>query len=191
MIDTLMHIDRELFIAIHNGMQADWLDPMMLTLRNSRTWIPLYIVFVGWSFYRFRWRAFYIIAAAALIVLFADQFASSLMKPWVQRLRPCHDPELVTHIRHIIDCGGRYGFVSSHASNHFGLAVIFSWVFRKAWNSNWVTTIFMLWATLIAFAQVYVAKHFPGDVIVGGLSGLLIGIIVVQLMQRYLFKNFQ
>ena len=65
-----------------------------------------------------------------LILLFAiitfgitDYFSSSIIKPSVERLRPCNDPELKKEVNNLIACGTGYSFPSSHAANHFGLAI--------------------------------------------------------------------
>ncbi len=185
MIESLIEIDKQLFIQIHNGLANDFLDQFLPVFREAKTWIPLYLIFAFFAFYRYRYSGFYILAAAGIIVLFADQFASGFMKPFFERLRPCHDPSLTEIIRPILDCGGQYGFVSSHAANHFGLAVIFSWFFNSI--SNWKSWqwVFYTWAGAISLAQVYVAKHFPADILVGGLAGLLIGWLIVTFLKKY------
>ena len=189
MIDKLHHIDQQLFLAVHQGMQTEALDQWMPWFRNPKSWLFLYVLFLIYAIYRFKWKSIYILLATALIVLLADQFASGLMKPWIQRLRPCHDPDLAGSVRHLVDCGGLYGFVSSHASNHFGLAVIFSYVFRHLWNTRWINVLFYGWAILICFAQVYVGKHFVGDVLVGGLAGWAIGSLIVNVLKTRFIKN--
>jgi len=46
------------------------------------------------------------------------------------RLRPCHEPALEGLVYLVKNkCGGEYGFVSSHAINHFAMAVFFSLLF--------------------------------------------------------------
>jgi membrane-associated phospholipid phosphatase len=39
---------------------------------------------------------------------------------------------------------------------------------------------FFAWATAIAFAQVYVGVHYPSDVIIGGMMGIIIGVVIIH-----------
>jgi len=52
----------------------------------------------------------------AVLVALTDQVSVHLFKNVFERLRPCHDEELIPWI-HLVNnhCGGTYGFVSSHA----------------------------------------------------------------------------
>ena len=51
------------------------------------------------------------------MIVFTDQ-SSNFFKEFFERLRPCHNPELIEIIRIVKDgCGGLYGFFSAHAAN--------------------------------------------------------------------------
>jgi undecaprenyl-diphosphatase len=86
-------------------------------------------------------------------------------------------------VRTLVDCGTGFSFPSSHASNHFALAVFFVVLFGR--HFKWAIVLPLLWAFSIAFAQVYVGVHFPVDVMSGACIGALIGIVL-----GYIFKNF-
>jgi undecaprenyl-diphosphatase len=49
--------------------------------------------------------------------------------------------------------------------------------------------VFFIWALLISFAQIYVGKHYPGDIFIGALSGIFIGWIILSLLQKIMEKN--
>ena len=112
---------------------------------------------------------------AGITILLTDQIASSIIKPAVHRLRPCNDPAVLPDMHLLVDCGPGFSFISSHASNHFGIAVFLILILRKRFS--WITPPALLWATLICFAQVYVGLHYPLDVIGGALLGVVIGMI--------------
>ena len=184
MIDTLINIDKEIFIAIHTGLANPVLDWLMPILRDAKTWAPLYLFFVVLAVRKYKAQGVYIVLATVLIVVLTDRFSAGFMKPFFERLRPCHEPGLATYIRNLIDCGGQYGFISSHATNHFGMAVMFTWFFKKVSTMTYLNWVFYVWAGIISFAQVYVGKHYPGDVIVGMICGILIGKIILTILTK-------
>lgn len=181
MIDQLIAWDIEAFKSIHLGTANGFFDHFMPLVRNKLSWIPLYLIFLIYAVKKYKLRSLILIAAVILTVLLADQFSASWVKESVQRLRPCNDPLLKDYIRSIVPCGSGYSFISAHATNHFALAVFFSWFFRQLNSWSGFKYVFYLWAASIAFAQVYVGVHFPLDVIVGALAGVLIGHLMLFL----------
>jgi undecaprenyl-diphosphatase len=184
MIDSLIHIDKQLFIAIHEGFANPFFDWLLPILRDANTWIPLYAVFVFLTVRKYKLQGLFIILTTLAVVVLCDRFSAGFAKSFFERLRPCHEPTLSAHMRNLIDCGGQYGFISSHATNHFGLAVIFTWFFKKISSLTCVNWLFYAWATLISFAQIYVGKHYFGDVLVGALVGILIGKVILTIFTR-------
>jgi undecaprenyl-diphosphatase len=91
------------------------------------------------------------------------------------RTRPCNSQEFVGQIRLLVTCPSGWGFTSNHAANHFGMATFIFLSFRRV-IGRWALLAF-LWAGMIAFAQVYVGIHYPGDVAAGGLLGIIYGTI--------------
>jgi len=87
------------------------------------------------------------------------------------------------------ECGGLYGFVSSHASNSFNVAFLSLMFIRKRWYS----VSMILWALLIGYSRIYLGVHYPGDVICGSLLGALTGWGVYKLYEstdkRVLMKS--
>lgn len=167
------HWDAQGFIQIHEVWTNSWLDRLLPVWRDRRTWIPLYLLLVFFIVRARRKGALLVIAMAAACVGSADYLSSSVIKPLVGRLRPCRAAELEGHIRNIIDCGPGLSFPSSHAANHFALAV-FLWVlFRRQYPT--AAVIGLMWAASIAYAQVYVGLHYPLDILAGSILGALLG----------------
>lgn len=188
MIESLKHIDTEWFLAINNGWASPLLDAVCPWLRQPRTWIPLYAVLLYISWKQFGRNSLWIVAGAALLVLVCDQFSANLVKNTFERLRPCNDPALKERVRLLVHCGGGYSFMSAHATNHFGVAVFFSMIFRP--HSRVILPFALVWAACIALSQVYVGVHYPFDILCGALTGSLFGYIAARILNaRVLLKQ--
>jgi len=87
---------------------------------------------------------------------------------------------LKNEVRNLIACGTGYSFPSSHAANHFGLAVFLILVFFHKWRL--ILPIGLFWAFSVSFAQIYVGVHFPLDIMGGALLGSMIGYIMSAIL---------
>ena len=201
-MDYLIHIDQQWLLAI-NGWHAEWADVLMWYISKSTTWLPLYALLVGLVVYRFgiQWylstqntsnyrftallRVFIVLAGFAVAVGLSDFVSSGIIKPWVCRLRPTHEPALAGML-HLVNgyTGGMYGFVSSHAANTMACALLFSLLYRN----KYATVALMLWVALNCYSRMYLGVHYPGDII----GGLLVGTLVAGLtyaVARHLLKR--
>ncbi len=169
MLETLINWDKQLFFFINSHHNPFW-DSVMLFVTNKSSWYLLYAIIIAFLIYSYRKHMWLAVIMIAITITIADQTSSGFLKPTVERLRPCKDPDISERVRTPGGCGGLHGFTSSHASNHFGIAVLLILLGYK-W-SKWIW-LFLPWAALVAYSRVYVGVHFPGDVIVGGIIGVL------------------
>lgn len=182
MPDTLLQLDRYLFHLINHDLGNQFFDWIMPWLRNAKFWIPLYVFIVTFSIWRFKKQGLLIILLLVLTVGTADFTSASLIKKTVKRIRPCNDPALKETVVMRVDCGTGYSFPSTHATDHFSMALFLAMVFYKRWRWIWLWAI--LWAAVISFAQVYVGVHYPVDVTAGAMYGALIGILFALLNKK-------
>lgn len=168
MIDQLEKWDKSLFKLL-NGTHNELFDFLMPWISNKWVWIPLYALLVFWLIRHQKGNVLFTLIGIGLLILISDQVASGILKPWVERLRPCYDPELTDSVHLLKGCGGRFGFASSHASNSFAVA-FFCWLLLK----DHLKYIWLLvpWAALVAYSRVYLGVHFPGDILMGALIGI-------------------
>ncbi len=176
LIEFLDQADQQLFILIHSKASSTYLDPIMLLLRKPEAWIPFYVFLLVWMIRKQRKFTVPFILFSLLTVAITDFGSASIFKPIFDRPRPCYDENLRSVMRGILNCGGKFGFPSSHASNHFGLACFWfttiELISGRRWHFLW------LWAAIICYAQIYVGKHYPLDITAGALFGMIIGFSV-------------
>ncbi len=182
MFEVLNHIDQQFFIAINSGMQNSFLDMVCPIIRNQKTWYLLYALIIFFLYKKFKINSLWILLSAVVLVLISDQLSANLIKNLVQRIRPCNNPSMQSQIHLLVNCGKGYSFVSAHATNHFAIAVFMMLFFKE--YKKWLFPIALLWASAIAFSQVYVGVHYPFDVIAGALLGTTLGYFAQQIIQQ-------
>jgi undecaprenyl-diphosphatase len=177
MFDALITLDQAITLII-NQAHSPSADNLMMMVSNKLTWIPLYAGLLFLLVRVFGWkRSLAMVAFAVIGVILSDQ-VSVLMKEGFQRLRPCHAPALLDALHLPNGCGGRFGFVSSHAANTMGLAVLMSLTFRN----RWLTASLLAYAVINAYSRVYLGQHYLLDVIMGAALGALIGYLMYKTM---------
>ncbi|MEO8583210.1 MAG: phosphatase PAP2 family protein [Flavitalea sp.] len=180
-------LDRELFTFINSTASSTSLDWIMTVLRNPLTWIPLYAYLLYYIIRYQKKYAWQFILFSIIVVGITDYSSASIFKPLFGRLRPCFDESLKPTIRALVGCGGKYGMPSSHATNHFGLATFWyftiTWMGNRRWWGLWV------WAFLICYAQVYVGKHYPGDILAGTILGVSVGFLFSVVFKKWMLSN--
>ncbi len=183
MLQQLHNLDTDLFIWL-NARYTPWLDPIMVWVTTRNSWFPFYALLVGWLIYQYRRRAVGLLLTIIAAVALGDQLSSSVLKPLTLRPRPCHVPALQTLIHPVLDCGGQYGFVSSHAATTFALATSL-WLLLGQ-QHPWLRWTFG-WAALVSYSRIYVGAHYPLDVLAGtgiGVVSALIGSVAYRAVRE-------
>jgi len=179
LINDIIEIDKTLFLAL-NDMHHPLLDGFMYYISQVWTWIPLYLAIIITWIKKWKMEALWVILTAVVCLVLTDQL-STFMKETLERLRPSHNPEfegLVHHVKGYL--GGKYGFVSSHASNVFGFALLTSLIVKHK-----VYTVFIfMWAIMVAYSRIYLGVHYPLDIIGGLILGMLMAVITYTIYIR-------
>lgn len=182
MIETLKNIDQQLFFLINRGFTNSFFDFLLPLMRSKYFWAPLYLFLITYLLKTNNTRkGLWTIGFLLITFALTDFISASIIKESVQRFRPCNDPEIMGFVRNIVGCGNGYSFVSSHAANHFGLAIFLGLYFKEF---NWVGIAFKIWASVIIFSQVYVGVHYPLDVLCGMILGIGIAHITFYIYSR-------
>jgi membrane-associated phospholipid phosphatase len=182
-MQSLLQFDRSFFRLIngqwHNGF-FDWLMPW---LRNSPVWVPLYLFMLLLVAINYKKNFGWFLLFAALTPILSDFISSTLIKHNIIRLRPCNDPTMADSIRILVGYRPQSSsFTSSHATNHFAVAMYLFTTLKKQLGNTMFWWFF--WAFAISYAQVYVGVHYPLDVTCGAFIGILIGYLPGQLVNK-------
>jgi len=182
LLQFLQHIDKAVFYWVNTHLANSYLDYIMVWVTRKQNWYfpggVLWVLLMWKGGKKGRFLGLLVIAG----IILADQISSSILKPFVGRLRPC---KVLDDFRLLVHCGGKYSFPSSHASNIAAIGSLFIGFYRK-WMPIWVILIFV-----IGISRIYVGVHYPFDVLGGWLLGVMIGWLLITFSRRCGFLEDQ
>lgn len=179
--------DYPLFEALNfeGGAMLDWL---MSAISGTVMWIPLYLLILYMVWRRWSWRGVVaLLVAIGLALGLADLLAGifkhsgplkNLLPDFPARLRPMFS-EGLSDVNIPSTNHGRYGTVSAHAATIVSLSTVSAYAIHRRWFS-WLITIV---AILICYSRIYLACHFPQDILLGAALGIItatLGILVFR-----------
>lgn len=160
-----------------NGLAGRWetLDWLVFQVAEGLLWLlPLLVVMAAWVWRR-RAEAAWGILAAGVGVAIGD-FLGARLKYVFERPRPCHVMEVW---QDIAGCGEAFSMPSNHMLNSAFVASFFQVLYPK---SGWI-----LWPIVAfnAFGRMYLAAHYPSDILAGGAMGVALGAGSALLFRRW------
>ena len=173
MMSTIQHIDELILKMVNIHCANTVLDTLTVLWRNPYFWAPVYLFLLVWMIKSYGMKGLWWCGFFLMTFLFCDAISASVLKPMFHRVRPCNDFTLPFQLRSIVHCGSGFSFPSAHATNHVGFAVFMIYTLRHI--NKWITTLAITWAVVVCFSQVYVAVHYPSDILGGAILGYILG----------------
>jgi len=177
-MDFLLDLDQSLFIFL-NSLGSVNFDSFWLFISESSVIEAIYLALVIEFLWFFKIKdlksILIFLLSLILMIVFTDQ-SSNFFKEFFERLRPCHNPELIEIIRIVKNgCGGLYGFFSAHAANTFAFATFMYFLTPNEQKYKRTSFFLFIWAAIISYSRIYIGVHFPLDILLGAVYGFLSG----------------
>jgi undecaprenyl-diphosphatase len=171
-----MHqLDLNILYFFNRTLASPWLESVADILTNVRYWYAVYAITGLLLIYRYKSRGVAILIVALILIAATDSLAHYILKPLVDRPRPCAltlaGEHVVSWIR--LPSGMRFdeSFPSQHALNNFAMAAFFVLLFKR---NKWVHSLWFV-ALVISLGRLYQGLHYPSDVLGGAVIGMAIG----------------
>ncbi len=183
-------------VALFEALNFDGgkvMDGFMTAVSGVAMWLPLYalILYMVWRRYSWRGLLLFVVAAAVAMGLadviagvfkhsgpLKDVWASFPARPrpmWSDGIENIHVPSY----EH-----GEFGTVSAHAATIVSLALLSAMVVQR----RWLTVVMIVVSLLYCYSRIYLACHFPQDILLGAGVGTFTGLLSVA-MFRYIMKR--
>lgn len=176
-LTALEAIDYQAFVTLHHALVSDEMDGLMVAFSSAALGIGLLLAIM--AFRIIRSPKFGLKESALIIVTLGitDATAGLWLKPMIGRLRPC---KVLASIREVASCSGEWSLPSNHAANMAAVAMV---VFFMGRFPDWLVRLLLALALITGFSRIYLAQHYPFDILTGFVWGSLMAYLVIQLAQ--------
>lgn len=196
-------MDKEILFFFNRTIHCDILNPVFIFF-SSRVAALLFLIFPIVLLIRgYREKdknlvknIYIMLIVTGIAIALADIISSRIFKPFFQRPRPCQTISDLWFWKKksgiwlltdgVKSFKSSFSFVSSHASNSMGVAILWS-IFYKKWA--WL---FISIAILVGVSRMYLGVHYPSDILGGFALGTLIaffGRYLVEILKNKYAKD--
>lgn len=192
LINYLETIDQKIILLL-NGNNILFLDKIMWMVTKPVFGLPFYILFIYLFFKKYNFKnALIIILVIGFTVGLGDFIAHELIKETVQRYRPSHHIQISNQLNYFLMSngtfyiGGKFGFVSNHATNMTIVGVLVYLFLKKHYPKSWIYLSILV--LIISYSRIYLGVHYLSDIIGGWILGIILSISIFQLSKITILK---
>ena len=166
-----------------------WFDSVMRTISGIAMWIPLYLLIIYMVWRHYSWRGLIAFAVAIGVAIGVADVVSGIFKhqglladllpSFPARPRPMHTAEGLEFFTNGYYTGNKFGTVSGHSATIVSIALLTSMVIKH----RWFTGLMIAVAVVVCYSRIYLACHFPQDILLGAMVGVLSGLCGVWLFR--------
>ena len=173
-MNIIQNIDNSILQFIQINMRSSIMDkvmPLITDLGNGAIiWMLIAIVFL----INKKYRRYGLMIIVALMLCFIVGNLS--IKPLVARVRPFNAAPLLDGL--LIKQPTDFSFPSGHTMCSFASGVVIFYMNRR------LGIFALIISSLIGFSRLYLYVHYPSDVLLGAIIGILLGIISIIIVNN-------
>lgn len=171
-----MSLNIDLLYFINNGLANptfDFIMPHLTDLGGFLTLVGLTVLALIITWYLKKERYFKI-AKLCLFALVMSGVIAACLKLAIHEPRPY---TVLSGIRQLVVPTEPNSFPSGHTSSTFSVVTV---LVHELWQYKWLVVILVALCIVIAFSRIYCGMHYPSDVVVGAMVGIISGIVVLK-----------
>lgn len=179
------------FIVLVNSYNHPFLDQIMWIVSSPLFGIPFYLIFIYFIYKNYALKHTLAIVIMLVVVIgLGDFIAHELFKETIQRFRPSHNLNINNELHfHMYDdgsfyTGGKYGFVSNHATNMSALCWGVFLVLKNSYTNSWFYL--LLFVLVISYSRMYLGVHYLTDIVGGWIIGIILAQIGYLITKKYI-----
>lgn len=185
MFENVIDKDQQLLIYLNN-LGTSFLDPIFMYITHQINWWPFFILLIFLSLKKISLKQFgLLVLVLTVFFVFTDQM-TNVVKYAVARLRPVNDPLIEPYLR-VLRKANSPSFFSGHASNSSGSILIIFLILKRYYKYAWLIFFFPL---IFAYTRIYLALHYPLDILCGYIFGLSSGFLFYFLF-KYINNRYK
>lgn len=171
-MEIIQRIDEILFRFINSDLANPVTDRLMPFITERNNWFIFYVLIWLYLFFKGGRKGKVSAVLIILLIVFSDQISDNIIKPYFQRIRPCHT---LKDVHLLTGCTDSYSFPSIHSVNNFAAATLFSYFYRN------MKYFLFTGALFVGLSRIFCGVHYPFDMLGGALIGIFFASFIIYL----------
>ena len=172
-----MTLNNEIFYLINNNLSNpifDFIMPQITNFGGFGTLLALCILSIL-IFKYYNKERYLKISKLCLYALLLSGVIALCLKLSIVEERPF---KMLSHVHQLVLPSEPNSFPSGHCSSTFSVVTV---LVNQFWQNKMLVAILIIFALVIGFSRIYCGVHYPIDVVVGAIVGILSGALILKL----------